>query len=136
MFRVELLNWVGFESRQYMERLIDLAKKYGDKHEGMMEMADYWLLEKDLVPKLFQVIAPRFEYQMGPYTDVHKLTTQYPGRGVKNIVLELKKNPLPPIINPSTQRDYSGSLSNVLLKALRQEYKLKNEATTAAPETD
>jgi large subunit ribosomal protein L17 len=70
-----------------VERLIDLAKKYGDKHEGMMEMADYWLLEKDLVPKLFKVIVPRYQDKIGPYTLVHKLPIEYPGSGNKRIVL-------------------------------------------------
>jgi large subunit ribosomal protein L17 len=70
-----------------VERLVDLAKKYGDKHEGMMEMADYWLLDKDLLPKLFQVIVPRFQNKIGPYTLVHKLPIEYPGHGYKNIVL-------------------------------------------------
>lgn len=26
-------NYVGFESRQYVERLIDMSKKYGDKYK-------------------------------------------------------------------------------------------------------
>ena len=90
-----------------------------------MEMADYWLLEKDLVPKLFQVIVPRYEHKIGPYTLVHKLTTEYPGTGKKKIVMELKGNPLPPIKNEST-RDHSNSLTNVLVRALKQEYKFKN----------
>lgn len=50
-------------------------------------MADYWLLEKDLVPKLFQVIVPRFQNKPGPYTLVHKLPVEYPGGGQKRIVL-------------------------------------------------
>ena len=29
--RIEVINYVGFESRQYAERLIELAKKYGEK---------------------------------------------------------------------------------------------------------
>ena len=92
----------------------------------MMEMADYWLLEKDLVPKLFKVIVPRFENTIGPYTLVHKLTPVYPGGGQKNIVIELKSNPLPPIKNEAA-RDFSGSLTNVLVRALKQEYKFKKE---------
>ena len=90
----------------------------------MMEMADYWLLEKDLVPKLFQVIVPRYENKLGPYTLVHKLSPIYPGGGQKNIIMELKNNPLPPIKNESA-RDFSGSLTNVLVRALKQEYKFK-----------
>ena len=60
-----------------MERLVDLAKKYGDKHEGMMEMADYWLLDKDLVPKLFQVIVPRFQNKIGKKKERAKLRSSF-----------------------------------------------------------
>jgi large subunit ribosomal protein L17 len=88
-----------------------------------MEMADYWILEKDLVPKLFQVLVPRYEDKLGPYTLVHKLTPEYPGRGIKKIVMELKDNPLPPI--PTEQRTFEHSLTNVLLKALKDSYKAK-----------
>lgn len=90
----------------------------------MMEMADYWILEKDLVPKLFQVIVPRYENKIGPYTLVHKLSPVYPGSGRKNIIMELKNNPLPPI-KSEFARDFSGSLTNVLVRALKQEYKFK-----------
>lgn len=31
--RIETPDFIGYESRQYAERLIDLAKKYGDKYE-------------------------------------------------------------------------------------------------------
>ena len=42
-------------------------------------MADYWILEKDLIPKLFKVIVPRFQNSCGPYTQVFKLPIEYPG---------------------------------------------------------
>ena len=92
----------------------------------MMEMADYWILEKDLVPKLFQVLVPRYADQIGPYTLVHKLPVEYPGRGTKRICMELKGNPLPPIRTPDSYWDFSGSLSNVLLAALKKDYTFKN----------
>ncbi len=88
-------------------------------------MADYWILEKDLVPKLFQVIVPRYADQLGPYTLVHKLPTDYKNRAAKKICMELKSNSLPPIKNPQTTRDYSNSLTNILLNALKQDYKFK-----------
>jgi large subunit ribosomal protein L17 len=44
-----------------------------------MEMADYWILEKDIIPKLFKVIVPRFQNSYGPYTQVFKLPIEYPG---------------------------------------------------------
>ncbi len=80
-------------------------------------MADYWLLEKDLVPKLFKEFVPRYENKIGPYTLVHKLSTDYPGKGIKKIVLELKDNPFPPV--KSSERDFSNSLTNILLRGLK-----------------
>jgi large subunit ribosomal protein L17 len=90
----------------------------------MMEMADYWILEKDLVPKLFKEIVPRFENKPGPYTLVHKLPSEYPGRASKKIILELKNNPFPPI--KYDERDYSNSLTNILIKSLKSDYKFKS----------
>ncbi|ELK25387.1 39S ribosomal protein L17, mitochondrial [Myotis davidii] len=41
-------------------QLIDYGK-LGDTNERAMRMADFWLTEKDLIPKLFQVLAPRYQ---------------------------------------------------------------------------
>ncbi|RNA07948.1 39S ribosomal mitochondrial [Brachionus plicatilis] len=125
--RIEIPNFVGYESRQYAERLIDLAKKYGDKHEGMMEMADYWIIEKDLIPKLFQVIVPRYENKLGPYTQVFKLPEEYPGKGIKNICMELKDNALPPIQAAMSNRTHNNSLTNILIDAYKKDYKFRTE---------
>ncbi len=100
------------------------------RHEGMMEMADYWILEKDLLPKLFQVIVPRYENKLGPYTLVHKLPVDYQSEKIKKICMELKDNSLPPIKTPESTRDFGNSLTNVLLNALKQDYKFK-QATKA-----
>jgi large subunit ribosomal protein L17 len=87
-----------------------------------MEMVDYWLLEKDLIPKLFKVIVPRFQNKTGPYTEVFKLPVSYPGRGRQNIVMELKGNPYPPVVTES--RNYNRSLTNILIKALKDDKSL------------
>ena len=91
----------------------------------MMELADYWILQKDLVPKLFQVIVPRYENKLGPYTQVHKLPADYQKGGIKKICMELKENGLPPIQKPEHTRDFSNSLTNILIGALKQDYKFK-----------
>jgi large subunit ribosomal protein L17 len=88
-----------------------------------MEMADYWLLNKDLVPKLFKVIVPRYEDDFGPYTIVHKLGERYPGRGIKKIVIELKDNPLPPINTPYGSSYFKNSLTNLLINAYKNDKK-------------
>lgn len=93
----------------------------------MMEMADYWILEKELVPKLFKVIVPRFENKIGPYTLVHKLPVEYPGGGTKRICMELKDNALPPIRTPESYWDFSSSLTNILIGALKNDYKFKTK---------
>ena len=54
-------------------------QQYSFRHVGTMEMADYWILEKDLIPKLFKVIVPRFKNSYGPYTQFFKLPIEYPG---------------------------------------------------------
>ncbi len=84
-----------------------------------MELADYWLLEKDLVPKLFKVIVPRYENLLGPYTQVHHLPIEYPGRAKPHILLELKGNPYPPVVQRS--RDFSQSLTNILISSYKKE---------------
>ena len=84
-----------------------------------MEMADYWILEKDLIPKLFKVIVPRFHNGCGPYTQIFKLPIVYPGPGKRRIVMELKGNPYPPVVTES--RDFSNSLTNILIKGLKND---------------
>ncbi len=93
-------------------------------------MADYWILEKDLLHKLFKVIVPRYENKLGPYTLVHKLPVEYPGPGYKNICMELKDNPFPPIKTPESYWNFSNSLTNILIGALKNDYKFKNIKST------
>lgn len=64
-------NYVRAEmSRQYAERLISEAVRYGDCHRPTMELATWWLEDKTLVPKLFKVLAVRYkDWPAGlPYT--------------------------------------------------------------------
>lgn len=91
-----------------------------------MEMADYWILEKDLIPKLFKELVPRYENKLGPYTLVHKLPVEYPGSGRKHIVMELKGNPYPPIRSPESTRDFANSLTNILISSLKHEKQFNN----------
>jgi len=109
------------EARQYAERLIYLAIKNGDKHKHTMEMANYWLLEKDLIHKLFKVLVPRFQNSHSSFTQIHKKANEYPGGGgLIQAVLELKGNPYPPV-NPH-KRDTKFLLSNILLSAARKDF--------------
>lgn len=64
-----------------------------------MEMADFWLLEKQLVHKLFKVLAPRFENYTISYTRMYKASRLYPEGQYPRSILELRgKNRKIPII--------------------------------------
>lgn len=112
------------ETRAYAEQLINLALYNGDKHQATMNMADKWLLEKDLIHKLFKVLVPRYNNYTESYTRVFTLPATYPGSGRFNAVLELKENPYPPVI-PHT-RDSRKSLANILISAAAKDYSFKN----------
>lgn len=49
-------------------KLISDAIRYGDTHKHTMEMADFWLEEKQLIHKLFKVLVPRYENFPTAYT--------------------------------------------------------------------
>lgn len=55
-----------------------------------MELADYWIEEKQVIHKLFKVLAPRFENCTTAYTRVHKVTGHYPDGRYPRTLLELR----------------------------------------------
>ena len=73
-------------SREYVERLISEAVRYGDCHKPTMELACWWLTDKTLVPKLFKVLAERYrDWPIGlPYTRLLRapkpILPQYDGK--------------------------------------------------------
>uniref|UniRef100_A0A6M2DK64 Large ribosomal subunit protein bL17m n=1 Tax=Xenopsylla cheopis TaxID=163159 RepID=A0A6M2DK64_XENCH len=127
--RIELNYNRADEARGYAERLISDAIRHGDTHKETMEMADYWILEKQFVHKLFKVLVPRFENYDISYTKLYKAPREYPCRHYGRSVLELRGNPFPPL-----SQDYSGNrnlLHNVLLDEARKEYRAKKYAEMA-----
>lgn len=115
-------------------QLISDAIKYGPEHKPMMEMADYWMLEKQLVHKLFKVLVPRFQNYTGPVTSMYKAPNIYPPpkqRYYPRSVLEFKANPLPPI-NPNENNRNRNLIHNVLLNAARKDfYREKKEGAVS-----
>lgn len=107
-----------------------------------MEMADYWLLEKQLVHKLFKVLVPRFENTNVSYTRMYKAPRDYPGIYYKKAVLELRGNPYPSLLPDFSQN--RNFIQNVLLDEARKDYrkeklaemanKLANESTETVEE--
>lgn len=85
-----------------------------------MELADFWLLEKQLVHKLFKVLVPRFESSPVSYTRMYKAPRDYPGKTYKRSVLELRGNPYPPLFpDLSFNRNF---IQNVLLDEAKKDY--------------
>lgn len=110
-------------------QLISDAIRYGDKHRTTMEMADFWLQEKQLVHKLFKVLAPRYENYDVSYTRMYKAPKTYPGPVLPKAVLELRGNPYPSLItNTHSNRNL---IHNVLLDEAKKDYRAKKYAEIA-----
>ncbi|XP_021164007.1 39S ribosomal protein L17, mitochondrial [Fundulus heteroclitus] len=116
--RIETTQARADEVRFYAEKLIEYAKK-GDTDEKAMKMASFWLTEKDLVPKLFKVLAPRFESQSTGYTRMARIPNRENLDRAKMAVLEYKGNPFPPLYPAKKENELT--LINQLLKGYREE---------------
>ncbi|RZC33105.1 39S ribosomal protein L17, mitochondrial, partial [Asbolus verrucosus] len=127
--RLELNYPRADESRMYAERLISDAIRYGDCHKETMEMADYWLIEKQLVHKLFKVLVPRFANYNTAYTKIYKAPTIHPETRLK-AVLELRGNPYPPLL-PDMHHNRN-LIHNVLLDEAKKAYRTRKYAEIAA----
>lgn len=75
--------------------------------------------EKDLVPKLFKVLAPRFETQPKGYTRIARIPNRQNLDRGKMAVLEYKGNPFPPLY--PVRKENELTLINQLLKGYREE---------------
>lgn len=95
-----------------------------------MEMADYWLLEKQLVHKLFKVLAPRFQNYSVSYTRMLKAPKPYPGEHYDRAVLELRGNPYPSLTPDNGQN--RNLIHNVLLDEAKKAYRTQKYAEIAA----
>lgn len=91
-----------------------------------MAMADYWLLDKTLVHKLFKVFAPRYENYTTSLTRMYKAPREYPCLDIEKryrarSVLELRGNPYPPIAPDQSQKNRN-LIHNVLLDEAKKEF--------------
>lgn len=144
--RIEV-NWPrGDEARGYAERLISEAIRHGPQCTETMEMADWWLEEKQVVHKLFKVLVPRFQHCPTSFTTMYtapywrfsdgftpSLNEEYPDRElnetigahravvVKKALLELKGHPYPPVYR--THYSNPGFIQNVLLSSAKDFFK-------------
>jgi large subunit ribosomal protein L17 len=130
-------------------QLISDAIRNGDKHKPTMEMADFWLLDKSVVHKLFKVLCPRFNETTTSVTRMYKAPREYPcvdhhKRFRTRSIIELKGHPYPPVVPDMTFRNRN-LIHNVLLdeakrdsnrekaKQLAAEVKINAETATKTP---
>lgn len=117
----------------YVERLISDAIRHGDKHAETMEMANYWIEEKQLVHKLFKVLVPRFQNTSSSYTRM--LNAPIPHATPEDSyhyfrsVIELRGNPFPPLIKSGI--DNKLLIQNVLLDEAKKEFRTAKYAEIA-----
>lgn len=93
-------------------------------------MADFWLFEKQLIHKLFKVLAPRYENSQSAFTRLLRAPRPYPGWWHKKAILELKGNPFPPLRPDHTNN--RNLIHNVLLDEARKQYRTEKYAEIAA----
>ncbi|EZA57900.1 hypothetical protein DMN91_003253 [Ooceraea biroi] len=121
--RIEVNYNRADETRGYVEQLIDRAIRDGPTHKETMEMANYWITEKQLVHKLFKVLVPRYQNYSSAFTKLHNAPSIYPLTYYKRAVLELKGNVYPSLDQHNTLERYQ--LHNLLLDAAKKEYRME-----------
>ncbi|XP_076164509.1 mitochondrial ribosomal protein L17 [Ptiloglossa arizonensis] len=129
--RIELNYPRADETRGYVELLILEALHHGPQDKATMELANFWILEKQLIHKLFKVLVPRFENYTTSFTKVYNAPSIYPKTIYKRAVLELKGNVYPSLepYNPNQHL----LLHNILLDAAKKEFRMNkyNEIATS-----
>ena len=85
-------------------------------------MASYWLLEEQLVHKLFKVLVPRYRNSQQSYTKMWKVSVSKPTT-LQKTVLELRNNIYPPLGEVKTNN--KNLLHNVLLREASKYYEMK-----------
>lgn len=118
-----------FIINNFFSQLISEAIRHGDCHKPTMETADFWLLEKELVHKLFKVLVPRYENSNTAFTRMYKAPRPEYSRNYEMAVLELKGNPYPPLVNKQAHNRLL--IQNVLLDAAKYDYRQAKYAEMA-----
>lgn len=126
--RVEFNYFRGYEVRNYTERLIAEAIRYGDCHKPTMELANFYLNDKTLIHKLFKVLVPRYLNYTTSFTSMHLLPSmkidwsnpEEKQTVTQKVIIELKENPYPPITEYKIDR--KNLLHNILLSEASKDY--------------
>lgn len=129
-------------------QLIFEAIRHGPTHKETMDMANFWIIEKQLVHKLFKVLVPRYQNYTTSFTKLHKAPNIYPIGHYQRAILELRGRSYKKIFFTSYTKDsftymichLSGNmypsveqynphernlLHNLLLDAAKKEYRME-----------
>ncbi|KYQ50102.1 39S ribosomal protein L17, mitochondrial [Trachymyrmex zeteki] len=121
--RLELNYRRADETRGYVDQLIFEAIRHGPEHKETMDLANFWILEKQLMHKLFKVLVPRYQNYTTSFTKLHKAPNIYPTIHYDRAILELRGN-----IYPSVEQynQYEQNLlHNLLLNAAKKEFRME-----------
>ncbi|XP_011637734.1 39S ribosomal protein L17, mitochondrial [Pogonomyrmex barbatus] len=121
--RLELNYPKADETRGYVDQLIFEAIRHGPTHKETMDMANFWIIEKQLIHKLFKVLVPRYQNYTTSFTKLHKAPNVYPIGHYQRAILELRGNIYPKLeqFNPYERN----LLHNILLDAAKKEYRME-----------
>lgn len=122
--RIEMNYPRADETRGYVDLLISEAIRHGPTHKETMELADFWILEKEYVHKLFKVLVPRYENYTTSYTSIYKAPKLYPGTPYDRAVFELRGNMYPSLNQQYPNQKYL--LHNILLAAAHKDFTVKD----------
>lgn len=118
--------WEGDENGQFLahgtrlQLLSSLKLRAERMQNGWFDVfASSSLQEKDLVPKLFKVLAPRFQNHSNYYTRMVRIPNRKNLDRAKMAVLEYKGNPFPPLYPAKKENELT--LINQLLRGYREE---------------
>lgn len=120
--------------------MISDAIRHGDKHKETFDMANYWILDKGVLHKLFKVLVPRFENFTTSYSRMINAPQLYPAQTGEVIrhyrfrsILELKGHPYPPIFPNDKMHRNRNYIHNILLSEAKKEYYLERNRDTELP---
>lgn len=143
--RIEMSRPKGMMVREYSERLLQEAITHGETHMPTMEMADFWLLDKPAIHKLFKVLVPRLKEHPHAYTRYFHAPMERFVEGARQqrgqshkCVLEIVGHPFPPLAYSNTQANRK-MIHNVLLSEAKREHRMarnKEEETRGREEAE
>lgn len=127
---LQMLCDLAVQVQVYVERLILEALRNGRGHGPTKKFLHFWIIQNDLVHKIFATFVTRYERFPQPYTRLHFASPRPPGPACGSVVvLELKGGPHSLLFAPMPALDMgSSSVSLLLSEAKRQYYARKRRA--------